>query len=254
MELCWLLLICVVTILFVDSKEIVVCDTTKGKVTIEMRRDWAPIGSARFLDLVESGYYTNICMFRKNKWIVQFGAVKQPQIEERAQFQSLTPILDDPPTDCGGKCRKSLLFNGALSFAGGGQNTRSDQLFFVHNIDDQPIGHMPWEVPIGNVTSGLEVIRKLYGEYDEKPDQVQIFEHGDDYIKAQFPLLDYILQCSVVGEVPPHRPFLSADESNNSVSFSFSGHHIVIVLIIAFLVYRTFISFMPRGRVINREK
>eukprot|EP00959_Pyramimonas_sp_CCMP1952_P299483 6263895-Pyramimonas_sp.AAC.2 len=82
-------------------------------------------------------------------------------------------IPDDPPTDCGGKCTKGRLFDGALSFAGGGPDSRDNQLFFVYNMADQPIGHSLWEVPIGNVTSGMGVINALYGGYGETVDQVR---------------------------------------------------------------------------------
>jgi hypothetical protein len=92
----------------------------------------------------------------------------------RAQFEGLSTIADDPPTDCGGTCTKGRLFDGALSFAGGGKNSRDNQLFFVHNMADQPIGHELWEVPIGNVTKGMGVIASMYGGYGEKVDQVRL--------------------------------------------------------------------------------
>eukprot|EP00242_Pyramimonas_sp_CCMP2087_P003300 CAMPEP_0198229234 /NCGR_PEP_ID=MMETSP1445-20131203/114018_1 /TAXON_ID=36898 /ORGANISM="Pyramimonas sp., Strain CCMP2087" /LENGTH=276 /DNA_ID=CAMNT_0043909685 /DNA_START=199 /DNA_END=1029 /DNA_ORIENTATION=- len=162
-----------------------------------MRRDWAPYGADRFIDLVRRGYFTDVSLFRKNPWIVQFGAVQHPQKGVRAQFQGISTIADDPPTDCGGACTKGRLFDGALSFAGGGKNSRDSQLFFVHNMADQPIGHELWEVPIGNVTKGMGVIASMYGGYGEKVDQVQIFQHGNTYTRETFPLLDYVIRCSI---------------------------------------------------------
>jgi hypothetical protein len=38
-----------------------------------MRRDWAPYGADRLVDLVRRGYFTDVSLFRKNRWIVQFG-------------------------------------------------------------------------------------------------------------------------------------------------------------------------------------
>ena len=97
-------------------------------------------------------------------------------------------IPDDPPTDCYGRCTKGRLFDGALSFAGGGPNSRDNQLFFVYNMADQPIGHELWEVPIGNVTTGLGVINAMYGGYGEKVDQVRFYAVAP----AQF----YLFHCT----------------------------------------------------------
>lgn len=42
----------------------------------------------------------------------------------------------------------------------------------MHNLADQPIGHSSWEVPIGNITQGLDVVRSLFGGYGDEVDQV----------------------------------------------------------------------------------
>eukprot|EP00959_Pyramimonas_sp_CCMP1952_P299482 6263895-Pyramimonas_sp.AAC.1 len=62
-----------------NPSEVVECHTTKGRVVIEMCPEWAPNGAARFVDLVTRGYFLDIALFRKNPWIVQFGAVQHPQ-------------------------------------------------------------------------------------------------------------------------------------------------------------------------------
>eukprot|EP00241_Pyramimonas_parkeae_P006533 CAMPEP_0114229850 /NCGR_PEP_ID=MMETSP0058-20121206/3141_1 /TAXON_ID=36894 /ORGANISM="Pyramimonas parkeae, CCMP726" /LENGTH=334 /DNA_ID=CAMNT_0001340981 /DNA_START=149 /DNA_END=1153 /DNA_ORIENTATION=- len=177
--------------------KLVQCSTTKGNVVVQMRSDWAPLGAARFVDLVERGFFTDVALFRKNPWIVQFGAMKQPETGERAQFDKLPSIPDDPQTDCGGACTKGHLFDGALSFAGGGENSRSTQAFFVHNLADQPIGHSSWEVPIGNITQGLDVVRSLFGGYGDEVDQVKIFENGNDWVRQTYPELDFIISCYI---------------------------------------------------------
>ena len=183
-----------------ESPSLVQCKTTAGVFVLEVRPDWSPHGAKRYLDLVSRGYYNGVYFFRKNHWIVQFGAVKHPQEGWRKKFSGLRSVPDDPPTSCGGLCTKRKLWDGALSFAGGGKDSRSDQVFIVHHLGSQPIGQSLWEVPIGNVTQGMDVVRKLYGGYGEKVDQVRIFQNGDEYIKEEFPKLDRIVKCSVMSE------------------------------------------------------
>lgn len=173
------------------------CRTSAGTFVVEVRPDWSPNGASRFIDLASRGYYNGVHMFRKNHWIVQFGAVQHPQKGWRRQFSGLRTVPDDPPTDCSGKCIPNKLWDGALSFAGGGTDSRSDQVFIVHHLGSQPIGKSPWETPIGNVTEGLDVVRKMYGGYGEKVSQVKIFARGDEFIREEFPLLDRIFECRI---------------------------------------------------------
>lgn len=184
---------------------VVHCDTTKGRVEMEVHPEWSPYGAARFLHLVKNGFYTDIALFRVNAWIVQFGAVKIPEVGWRSQFNNMPSIKDDPQTDCGGRCKQGRLFDGALSFAGGGKDSRHAQMFFVHNLADQPIGHSLWEVPFGNITKGLDVVRSFYSGYGENVNQVNIFQGGTAWAKEKFPLLDYLHTCTIVDAVAPSR-------------------------------------------------
>ena len=80
-------------------------------------------------------------------------------VGERAQFSGLKNIKDDPKTNCFGKCQYGELWDGAVAFAGGGKDSRGDQLFWVHHKGGQPLGHELWETPIANITKGLETVR-----------------------------------------------------------------------------------------------
>ena len=40
------------------------CTTTKGELTIEIYRDWSPLGADRFIELVEDGFFNEIAFFR----------------------------------------------------------------------------------------------------------------------------------------------------------------------------------------------
>ena len=92
-----------------------------------------------------------------------------------------------------------------LSFAGGGKNTRSTQLFIAFE-DLDFLGKEPWETPFGIVTEGqstLDALYKGYGDippFGHGPDQQKIHNRGNKYLHDQFPLVDYILSCNVIDE------------------------------------------------------
>eukprot|EP00037_Helgoeca_nana_P011522 m.103608 g.103608 ORF g.103608 m.103608 type:complete len:279 (+) comp20885_c0_seq5:112-948(+) len=181
------------------------CKTTAGDFDVVVRFDWAPNGAQRYMDLVHSGFWTNISLFRMNKWIVQFGADKKSRPGPWQAFRD-KQIPDDPhcrPTPDGTDCicgvppHKGILFDGALSYAGGGKNSRTSQIFIVHNLADQPIGtDSEWEVPFGNITRGLDMVKAFYSGYGEQPDQSKIFQRGQPYIEENWPLLDKIVACN----------------------------------------------------------
>ena len=61
---------------------IVSCETTQGLLRIEIYEDWAPLGAARFLELVADGFYTDIAFFRcVDKFLTQFGISEDPKMK-----------------------------------------------------------------------------------------------------------------------------------------------------------------------------
>ncbi len=116
----------------------VTCTTTKGPLLIEIYRDWAPLGADRFLDLVRDDFFTDIAFFRcVKRFLTQFGISDVPSKKHWHNKE----ILDDPNLHLGIK-------KNYLSFAGGGPNTRSTQLFFAFE-DLDFLGNEPWETPFG---------------------------------------------------------------------------------------------------------
>lgn len=178
------------------------CDTTKGPVVIVVHPLWAPLGAAHFLELVEQQYFSQVLVFRVNDWIAQFGA--QQYAPPFAALQRRT-IGDDPRTDCPversgdveSTCVRGRLFNGAVSFAGGGAHSRGAQMFFVHNIADQPIGGEVWEVPFAEVTpASLDVVRSFYSYGDGAVSvQSDIMERGSARVLPEYPKMDLIRSC-----------------------------------------------------------
>ena len=76
-------------------------------------------------------------------------------------FRHFEQIKDDPNLNLG-------IHKHYVSFAGGGPNTRSTQIFIAFE-DLDFLGKEPWETPFGVVIKGGEVIDRLYKEYGDMP-------------------------------------------------------------------------------------
>lgn len=171
------------------------CKTTKGDIKIDIYRDWSPLGADRFIELVQDGFYQDISFFRcVEGFLTQFGISDKPMYDH---WHSAT-IKDDP------NLRKGIYKN-YISYAGSGPNSRSTQLFIAFE-DLDFLGKQPWETPFGEVVEGIEVLDNLYKGYGEissfgdGPDQQEIYSQGNDYLRREFPQLDYILSCSVLDD------------------------------------------------------
>jgi cyclophilin family peptidyl-prolyl cis-trans isomerase len=114
------------------------CTTTKGPLVIEVYRDWSPLGADRFLELVKDGFYTDIAFYRCVRgFLTQFGISEDKSKKHWHRNQ----IQDDPNLHLGIK-------KNYVSYAGGGPNTRSTQLFIAFE-DLDFLGKEPWETPFG---------------------------------------------------------------------------------------------------------
>ena len=167
--------------------------TTRGVIRLELRRAWAPHGVDRFYNLVRHGYYDNTAVFRvlAGKW-AQFGINGDPAI---AQAWRTRTIPDDP--------RVERNVRGAVSFAFKEPNGRTTQVFI--NLRDNSATHdrEPF-VPIGKVIEGMKVADALYSDYGEQAGggirggkQELLFAGGNDYLKRNFPRLDYITKATI---------------------------------------------------------
>ncbi|HEX3083564.1 MAG TPA: peptidylprolyl isomerase [Pyrinomonadaceae bacterium] len=168
-------------------------ETTKGVIRIELRRPWSPHGVDRFYNLVAHGYYDHSALFRivAGKW-AQFGINGDPQI---AQAWRTRTIPDDPRVESNTR--------GAVAFAFKDPNGRTTQVFI--NLRDNSAAHdqEPF-VPIGRVVEGMDVADALYSEYGEQAlggiragKQDPLFKEGNDYLKRNFPRLDYIIKATI---------------------------------------------------------
>jgi len=186
---------------------LVCCNTTVGILNVAVHSNWAPIGAARFLDMVKEDFFSSrVALFRALKgFIVQFGLAGTPQVQHN--FDSKGELPDDPSWlplgPAGGEKEGVKRFQrGYLSFAGAGPNTRGTQMFITFEDDDWLGGESPWEVPFGRLVDeeSYKSLSKIYTGYGESPEQSEIMDRGNEYLQNEFPLLDYIESCAIVKE------------------------------------------------------
>jgi peptidyl-prolyl cis-trans isomerase A (cyclophilin A) len=170
------------------------CDTTvavsDGRITIELWERTAPNGVKRFVDLVESGFFTDLPFFRAiPNFLIQFGI--SPDAEKQKHWNQQGNIADD--------AHSSIPFtDGVVSYAGFGKDSRSTHLFLT--LGKQPgLGRSPWEVPVGKVIKGIDVMHGIYTGYGDKVNQnrLQPTNKGAAAYLASFPKLDRFKSCHV---------------------------------------------------------
>jgi peptidyl-prolyl cis-trans isomerase A (cyclophilin A) len=162
-------------------------DTSKGRFVVEVHREWAPRGADRFYNLVKSGFFNDVRFFRViGGQLAQFGMHGDPAVQEAWRDAE---IPDDPVRH--GNTR------GSVSFASRGPNTRTTQLF-INLRDNSGYDRLGFS-PFAEVVSGMDVVDRLYSEYEERPEQPLIDEEGNAYLTREFPNLDYVQKAVLVG-------------------------------------------------------
>lgn len=183
------------------------CETTKGNLSVLLHHRWAPLGVARLLEMVERRYFdTKVPLFRCTD-ACQFGLAGDPNMTK--MFDS--SIVDDPmwlPPGPEYRYSKEGVRRyppGVLTYAGGGQNSRSNQFVLTLEANQYMGGGSPWEVPLGELmgAESFDTLAKFYTGYGENgPGQGLLHREGNsERIVNEWPLLDYILSCSVVDEI-----------------------------------------------------
>src|SRR5689334_17408403 len=120
-------------------------DTSKGAIVIAVRRDWAPRGADRFLELVNAGYFDDSRFFRvvKGQW-AQFGIAGDPKIATSWRTRT---IPDDPPGQS--------VTRGRVAFAFAVPNGRTTQVYI--SLRDNSYQDEQGFVPFGEVLEGMDV-------------------------------------------------------------------------------------------------
>jgi peptidyl-prolyl cis-trans isomerase A (cyclophilin A) len=160
--------------------------TTQGLFAVQVTRSWAPLGADRFYNLVKHGFFVDAAFFRVVPgFIIQFGLSADPAVNRVWRGAS---IKDDP-------VRQSNK-PGYLTFATAGPHTRTTQLFI--NFGNNTFLDSQGFAPFGQVTSGMDVVQKLYAGYGERPDQGSITSQGKAYLDKNFPNIDRIQSATIV--------------------------------------------------------
>ena len=161
-------------------------ETSAGTFVVEVTRAWAPGGADRLYNLVRHGFFDGARFFRVVPgFVVQFGLHRDPAVS--ARWRPAT-IPDDPVT------RHNT--RGTITFATGGPNTRTTQLF-INYADNSRLDAMGF-APLGKVVEGMDVVDRIYPGYGQAPDQGLIQTQGNAYLAARFPQLDTIARAVIV--------------------------------------------------------
>lgn len=169
-------------------------ETSEGTFRVKMRRHWSPRGVDRVYYLMDNDYYAGARIYRLvDGFVAQWGYSGDPLLDSIWRAQ---PVPDEPVV--GSNVR------GVVSFARGGPETRSHQLF-VNLADNARLdalvsGGVEGYPPLGEIESGLEVIDGFYGAYaDRTPSQDSIRILGNDYLRRAYPQLDSIVSTRIAG-------------------------------------------------------
>lgn len=156
-----------------------------GKFTLEVHPDWAPLGAARFSELLQNDFFNGVRFFRVvPNFVAQFGISGDPKVAARYKNAN---IRDDPVTQTNSR--------GRITFATAGPNTRTTQFFI--NLKDNGFLDKQGFSPFAEVVEGLDVVDRLYQGYGERPSQPRIEAQGNAYLEQSFPLLSYVESVKV---------------------------------------------------------
>ncbi len=169
-------------------------ETSKGDFVIEVHREWSPNGADRFYNLVANGFYDDVRFFRViSGFMAQFGIHGDTAVA--AAWRGRT-IPDDPVMQSNTR--------GFVSYAMGGPNTRTTQIF-INFVDNSRLDGMGFS-PFGQVVEGMDVVDAIFSGYGEGqprgsgPAQGDIQSRGNEYLSADFPNLDFVRRAAIVSE------------------------------------------------------
>ena len=178
---------------------------------VEVHPDWAPLGAARFVELVEEQFFDGVAFFRViGGFMAQFGIngnlTKQKRWKSRAIPDEASPVASPP---------RASNTRGRLTFAHAGKNTRTTQLFlnFGNNARLDRENFPPFAEVAGG---GMAVVDAIHvtGEgapAGKGPNQGKIQVRGDAYLRAEFPELSRVVSARVRRPPPALRDPAVAD-------------------------------------------
>ena len=167
-------------------------DTSAGVFVVEVTREWAPLGADRFYNLVKNGFFDEARFFRAIEgFMVQFGIHGDPAVSTVWRNARLN---DDPQ-----KQSNRPMY---ITFAHGGPNTRTTQVFINFNDNSASLDKLGFP-PFGRVVEGEAAVRKIFTGYGEGaprgkgPEQGRVQMEGNAYLNKEFPKLDYVKKATI---------------------------------------------------------
>ena len=168
--------------------------TTQGEFRVMAYREWDPEGADRFYQLIVSGFFTDMAIFR-----VQVGYVAQFGISDKKTLNEAWEKYPLKDTEV-----KASNTKGRIAFARGDPETRTTQLFINlgdnFQLDTISYYGLKGFPPIAEVIEGMDVVELFYGGYGSKPseNQDQIYSKGNAWLKENYPEMDYIIKAEIV--------------------------------------------------------
>lgn len=173
------------------------------ELEVEVLPEWAPLAAQRFRELIELGFYKDAPFFRVLPgFVAQFGISSDPKLnkqwvycdtsDEEVKKNCKPPLPDEPRTQANKK--------GTLTFASSGKNSRKTQIFVNLANNDGPPNFLDAQgfVPFARIVRGVEVPKKLNGEYGGRVNQGKAAYYGGEYFTEVFPQLSVIKDAKIL--------------------------------------------------------
>jgi peptidyl-prolyl cis-trans isomerase A (cyclophilin A) len=160
---------------------VVVLETTKGNIVIQLHEDWSPLGVAHFKELVSAKFYDGAPWFRViDGFVAQCGVSADPKMNDEWSEKT---IKDEPVVK--GNLRGTVVYGKT-----GMPDSRSTH-FFINFVDNSASLDRQGFSAFGEVTEGMDIADSL--TRCEYADQGGLAGPGGiDKFKSRFPSADYI--------------------------------------------------------------
>jgi len=173
-------------------------ETSRGTITIELTREWAPHGVDRFYNLARAGYFDDSRFFRVLfGFVAQFGIAGDPEV---ARLWGRRTIPADSVREHNTR--------GTLSFAQFQPTDRTSNVF-INLRDNFNLDTIEF-APIGRVTKGMEVADSLFANYGELPisdpplgNPKRLYAESNRYLDEKYPKLDKIVKITIRPDSTP---------------------------------------------------
>jgi len=166
--------------------------TSRGTITVELLREWAPHGVDRFYNLTQAGYFDDSRFYRVvYAFVAQFGIAGDGAVARLWSQQKLRPDSARMPNA-----------RGTIAYAQTKPTDRNTNLF-INLADNRSLDSLGF-TPIGRVVQGMEVADSLYSRYGEMTmadppfgDGKRLYRESNKYMDAEYPKLDRILKVTI---------------------------------------------------------